>query len=555
MEGDERRLESPGVLRFLPLLAVLVLLGACEPAVEPSGTPLPVCADPVDAPGGFRDALAGSGLDFLHTSDDAFVLTPGDFLMPTAESLSAGVVAADFDQDGAVDLYLPQLVGPSALYWGRGDGTFEAAESDDAGLPDAISTGASAADFDGDGDLDLAVTSLADFALLELQGRQFVDVSAAYGIDPGPGWGGTPAWGDFDGDGDLDLYEGRQATAVYDNADVDPAPDALWRNDGDVFVNVIDQLPFPEGEDGLWLHGRFEDFDRDGDVDLFHVNDFGDVSTHSLLWENQGATDGGWRWRERLGASGVGPLAAPMGMAVRDFDGDGLVDLWFSDIGGSPIYRSLDPWQWVDASLVWAPDTSHAASDISWSVVDIDLDGDGRPGILITYGPLPCNEFEEPDCDYHQRDRYYDRVGPDLRFEEQPVVWPSVPDGNSRGVGLADFDGDGVPDVLIGHVRQRPSLLFGRCTANQRLVVRLRDGGSANRFGVGARVVVQAGGMSQEQSMVAGGRGTFSGSDPTLFFGLGVADVVDRVTVHWPGGEVQTIEPVCAGCELVVERP
>ncbi len=273
------------------LLPIVLLLVACEPAVEPAGTALPVCDDPVDAPGGFRDGLSGSGVDFQHTSDDAFLLTEGDFLMPTAESLSAGVVAADFDQDGSVDLYLPQLVGDGAVYWGRGDGTFEAGAPGDAALSELICTGASAADFDGDGDLDLAVQCLAAFRLLELQGRDFVDVTEAYGIAAGPGWGGTPSWGDFDGDGDLDLYEGRQATAVYSNTEVDPAPDALWRNDGDVFVDVIDELPFPEDEDGLWLHGRFEDFDRDGDVDIFHVNDFGDVSTHSLLWENGGGGD------------------------------------------------------------------------------------------------------------------------------------------------------------------------------------------------------------------------------------------------------------------------
>ena len=540
------------MLRSIP---VVVLLLGCEPAVEPVGTPLPPCEDPVDAPGGLRDGLAGSGVDFVHASDDAFVLTPGDFLMPSAESLSGGVVAADFDQDGAADLYLPQLVGPSAVYWGRGDGTFEVGEVDDAALPEALATGASAADYDGDGDLDLVVTSLADLHLLELQGRRFVDVTDELGITPGPGWGGTPAWGDYDGDGDLDLYEGRQGTAVVSDTEVVPAPDAFWRNEGDGFVDVIDQLPFPGGEDGMWLHGRFQDFDRDGDVDLFHVNDFGTITTHSLLWENEGASEGGWRWTERLGASGVGPLVAPMGLAVRDFDGDGLQDLWFSDIGGAPIYRSLDPWQWVDVSRVWAPETSHGARDISWSVVDIDLDGDGHPGVLVTYGPLPCNEFDEPDCDYHQRDRYFDRVGSDLHFVEQPVVWPSVPDGNSRGVGMADFDGDGVPDLLIGHVRQAPSLLFGRCTANRRLVVRLQDEGSANVFGIGARVEVQAGGRTQEQAVVAGGRGTFSGSDPALFFGVGGVDLVDRVTVHWPGGEEQRIESVCANCELLVARP
>ena len=85
-------------------------------------------------------------------------------------------------------------------------------------------------------------------------------------------------------------------------------------------------------------------------------------------------------------------------------------------------------------------------------------------------------------------------------------------------------------------------------------VVRLRDRGAYNRFGVGARVSVEAGGRVQGQEVVAGGRGAFSGGTPDLFFGLGAATGVDGLTVRWPDGVSEEIGPVCGGCVITVER-
>ena len=515
------------------------------------GDRFPECASPVAAPGGWTDARVAAGVDFEHFVPMEFLFDEDDYTLPLAFTVAAGVVSADLDQDGAVDLYFPQTVGANALYWGNGDGTFTIGNPGDAGLPDELSATASAADFDGDGDLDLAVMQMHGIRLLRLDGRVFTDVTDDLGITQADGTAGTPSWADYDGDGDLDLFEGRHALAVYSDLDIDPAPDRLWRNDGATFTDVMSTFPLVAG-DGAWLHGVWDDFDGDGDLDLFHVNDFGEADVNSFLWENGGADGGGWSWTDRLADSGMGVLVAPMGSLVRDLDGDGWLDIWISGIGEMVIYRSLGPWSFVDATLSWAPSMLHVISDISWSVVDIDLDGDGVPGVLVTYGPLP-SEPGDPEYDPDQPDRFF--VGdPSAGYANRgPAVFPSVQDGDSRGVGVSDLNGDGVPDVVIGHVNGPPSILVGQCTANNRLVVRLRDPSSNNRFGIGARVTVTSDSGAQVQTMRAGGRGTYSGSDPVLFFGMGQAAAA-TVTVRWTDGSEQVLSDACTHCPLTVTR-
>jgi hypothetical protein len=499
-------------------------------------------------------------VSFVHSVDNLWPFQPNDFTTPIAFSIGAGVVSADLDRDGHVDLVFAQTVGPNEVWWGQGNGEFEAGEPGDLALEEELSASLSAADFDGDGDLDLVVASLDGITLLRLdEQRQFVDVTDASGIDGGNGWPGTPSWGDYDHDGDLDLYEGRHSTAIHDPDIVEPAPDHLWENQGGLFSDAINSFPFPDGQDGAWLHGVWQDFNLDGTLDLLHVNDFGDAATNTFLWSNEGTSEGNsWNWSDKATDSGLGILAAPMGTAVRDFDGDGWVDLWFSDIGKITLFRSLGPWSWIEATLSWAGSSTHVISDISWSVVDIDLSGNGRPSVLITYGPLP-SEDDDPGFDRDQPDRFFvqeQSPGEDIEFvDRSEQVFPTIQDKNSRGVGLADLNADGVPDIVIGHIGAPPSILLGRCNEAHRVVVELDDPTTQNRFGVGARVVLEADEKQQEQTVRAGGRGTYSGSDPVLFFGLGAAERIDQLSVTWPdNGEVQVLENLCSHCRIKVTR-
>ena len=535
------------------------IIPACMPPAG-GGVAFPECEDPGPAAGQFIDGLASSGVSFEHTTDSEFLLDPEDFTLPLAFTIGAGLVSADLDRDGNVDLVFAQTVGPNEVYWGLGDGKFEDGDPGALALEDELSTSLSAADFDGDGDLDLAVAFLDGMALLRLdEERLFVDVTEEVGLDAGLGWAGTPSWADYDHDGDLDLYEGRHSTAVYEDETIDAAADHLWRNDAGHFQDDTSTFPFPNGLDGAWLHGVWEDFNLDGSIDLLQVNDFGDTSANTFLWSNEGpSTDGTWQWTDKIPNSGLGVLVAPMGSAVRDFDGDGWPDLWFSDIGKISLFQSLGPWSWVESHLTWASSSSHVLSDISWSVVDIDLAGNGKPAVVVTYGPLP-SEDTDPGFDPEQPDRFFvqeQMPGEDIHFVDRAAdVFPTTQDGNSRGVGLSDLNSDGVPDLVIGHIGDPPSILIGRCNESRRAVIELHDPTSHNRFGIGARVTIEADGELQTQTVRAGGRGTYSGSDPALFFGMSASKRIDTLTVTWPdSGEVQTLENLCSHCRITVTR-
>ena len=144
--------------------------------------PHPPCDAPAPSPGAFRDGQSGSGIDFRHASDDAFV-TGENLEMPFAEVSAAGVAAADLDGDGVVDLFFTQTVGPNALYWGRGDGTYETANTGPWALPDVWSGSVRAVDVDGDGRLDLEIGGHETSVLVRnLGNRTFEDITAATGI-------------------------------------------------------------------------------------------------------------------------------------------------------------------------------------------------------------------------------------------------------------------------------------------------------------------------------------------------------------------------------------
>lgn len=521
---------------------------------------LEACPDP--GPAGFDDILDSSGVLFEHDAAPNLPDGLSDGVLDYLHDVTAGVVAADLDQDGWVDLLFPQPSGGGELFWGVDGTRFEAGEA----LPDtvgALTAVASAADFDGDGLLDLAVGSPGRVVLLHNRGeRRFVDVTAEVGLSDREGIVSGVSFGDVEGDGDLDLFVCRHVRdADPDSGVLFSARSDLWANERGGFVPRTEVLPYTDGDGGTCLHAAWTDLDQDGDVDLLQTNDFGDFYVSTLLLENRSEGDD-WSFVDRASGS-VSLLSAPMGAAIRDFDGSGLPDLWFSNLGAPLVFRQEEPWLFVDVSLAWAEAAPTERPWTSWSVLDVDLEGHGRPGALVTYGPLTVPQADGTPGGptpfspiLEQPDRFFAASASpdDAAFIDLPVDALGI-DANSRGAALADLNRDGVPDVVIGHIGGRPSILRGRCTDANRLVVELRDPNAYNRFGVGARVTVTVGERVDVQEVRAGGRGTFSGSDPTLLFGTGTADRVQRLEVRWPDGNVDVWTDLCGHCRVRVERP
>ncbi len=560
--------------RRLALFAIATLLASCsstgpdpDPEMDVLASTFPECAEP--GPPGFDDGAAGAALSFVHRLLPEDNSPGGEFMDPFRGAFGAGVVAADLDGDQRIDLFFPQEDGLNGLYWGLGNARFEEAASDHplrVGDPAAAQLYANAVDYDGDGMLDLLVTGTSSIQLWHNEGKRSFDERAAQlGLAPPARYPGGSSWGDYDGDGDLDLFSGNygEPETGPDSNQNGPAVVAskLWRNDGaQGFSDQSAGFPWQEGQEGACLQGAFRDLDEDGDLDLMQVNDFGPWKGMTMLWENLGAgTDGAWQWQDRLPGSGIGSLEFPMGSAFADFDGDGVLDLWLSDIGRNRVLRGLGPWQWVDVGEAWLTDVEDQNSDVSWSVVDLDVDGDTKRDVFLSFGPYQPQEPEDPEEPWApaQPDRLlHAQASADgsTSFTLLEDAFPIPPTGNARGVAVADLDENGVADLVVGNIDAAPALLLGRCTSNNRLSIELRQPDSENVFAIGAKVEVQAGGTVQRAELSAGGRGSFSGSHPRLYFSIGQERVVERIRVTWPDGESDEVQDLCGHCALLLPR-
>ena len=533
------------------LLAFGVVLLGCpsapgqpEPDPDPtpapglSSVPMPACASP-GAPG-WDDITDDVGVDFVS-------------VLPDWEQVG-WVILADFDGDHFPDLvHLQRFEEGAFLYWNRGDGTFQPGAVPEY-IWDEEMFGGSAADYDGDGDLDVLLVGPDTVRLWRNDGgRAFTDVTAGSGLDMGPNWGGGATWGDYDGDGDLDLYISVMHALEEDDDDDDAAdddddgagaaggPNQLWRNDDGVFTSVGG--PTTVGL-GLTHHSAFADFDDDGDLDLLVLNEHHQQEA-SELWENLG--DGEWADR---GVEAFGVLHAPMGALIADVDNDGHVDLWTTDISDMPFFRGGPNFEFVEVTATWLEPTDHAFGDTSWSLMPVDPDGDGRLDVFVSYGRDPDTQGGDPSV---QPDRFYVRAeapGEPPFFVHAPDMLPaSLPVEDARGVGHSDIDGDGVPDLVVRNIVGPAQVLRGRCTEAHRLVVRLRDSTARNSRGLGALVRVD----DDPGLVVTAGTGSYSSNEPELYFGVGDRTAV-TLTVRWLDGEEQHFEGVCTSCVVEIRR-
>ncbi|MBI2073968.1 MAG: VCBS repeat-containing protein [Gemmatimonadetes bacterium] len=447
----------------------------------------------------------------VEVREPAAVLAGIHFTDVTSETrldaLTAGVsigalAAADYDGDGDVDLYIGWQDGGALLTYHSG--TFALQPID--GLADLGPSHAAAfADYDNDGWLDLLVAGTQRIALLKnTGGGRFRDVTRTAGLADAPG-AHAALFVDADHDGDLDLY---LATTTGNR---------FYRNHLDGTFTDQSEPSGLSGAGGVSRDAAMGDFDEDGDIDVFVVNQ--DAS--NALYANQR----GGRFQDVAGASGLAPEGGSRAVAVGDYNNDGFLDLFVAAAAGGrhALYRNRGDGTFESdrrSSAMLRALEGVAASDAEF----LDFDNDGFLDLLVV------GEAAAPSGRgvllFHN-----DGTG---RFRDMSSVLPGDLLSGKKVVA-ADY-GDGDLDLFLLTADGRIRLLRNDgADANhyvQLRLVGLRTGsGKNNHFGIGAKVELRAGDLYQMRVV----------TDPVTHFGLGQRLKADVVRIRWTNGVFQDL--------------
>jgi hypothetical protein len=517
-----------------------------------------------------RDVTAETGIDFVHThggSDQRYIM----------EAMSAGLALFDYNGDGRIDIYFlngSPLRGTAAgkppknaLY--RNDGDFRFTNvTEESGVGDeGYGLGVTAADYDNDGDVDLFVNNFGPNVLYRNNGDgTFSDVTGQAGVATGNQVGAGTCFLDIEGDGDLDLYVTNYVDFSYEThhphifmgllsypspLKYSPIPDVLYRNNGDGTFSDVSTESGIARHVGTGMGTTACDYDDDGDTDIYVANDV----MGNFLFQN----DGSGKFDEvgMLSGAALDMAGSPQGSMSTDFgdyDNDGQFDLLVTSYGGemSSLYRQLGGGLFEDVSRrtgVGPPTFPH----VTWGAGFVDFDNDGDRDLFIACGHLDDNVRLRDDSTAYELPNILLMNTGDGRFVD---VSASGGEGmlvrrSSRGAAFDDLDNDGDVDVVVLNSRAEPTVLKNESpAANHWLQVRLQ-GVRSNRDGVGARVVVKAADLTQIDE-VHSGRGYQSQWGQRLQFGLGRRDAVDRIEVHWIGGGADVLEQVAVDRQIVI---
>ncbi|HEX8888367.1 MAG TPA: CRTAC1 family protein [Pyrinomonadaceae bacterium] len=526
--------------------------------------PGPQAASPVT----FTDISAQTKIDFKQAASP----TSQKYLL---ESMGGGVALFDYDNDGRLDIYftngaqledpMPKDASPDKRdpkYWNRlyhqkPDGTFEDVTVRAGVRGEGYSMGAAAADYDADGFVDLYVTGYGANILYRNNGDgTFTDVTKKLGV-AGGGWSTSAGWFDYDNDGRLDLFVARYADWDFEKGslycgDLRPGyraychPDNFkgmsnllyhQKQDGTFEdVSVTSKIADPNGK-GLGV--AFADFDNDGWTDIIVAND----SVRQQLYRNRG--DGTFEDVALIAGVGYnenGKTFAGMGVDARDYDDDGLPDIFITALSNEsyPLYRNNG-----DGSFNYTTNTTSVGQITllysGWGAKFFDADNDGWQDIFVAQSHV---------LDTIEKTSAY------LKYKQTPLLMRNTGKGfvnvsatagqaftqaiAARGAAFGDLNNDGQTDIVIGTIEGAPHILRNDGTRNHWLGISL-TGAKGNRNGLGARLTLTDG-NGRQQVLEATSAGSYlSSSDARIIFGLGNVASVKAIEVRWPGGRTQRV--------------
>ena len=518
----------------------------------------------------FVDVNEEAGIEFKHNNgktDHKHII----------ETMGSGVVFFDYDSDGDADLYfvnsgnIPkegqnsgQAQGANVLYRNDGDGEFTDVTVV-SGIGDTgYGMAAAAGDIDNDGDADLYVANFGSDVLYRNNGDgTFTDMTEAAGIDNNL-WGIAAVYLDFDVDGDLDIfvvnylmYELSMPVTTFKGIvgyghprSYEGTPDVLYRNNGDgTFTNVAETAGVVNPTEGRGMAAVACDYDNDGFPDIYVTND----TNRNFLYRNNG--DGTFTDESLfigVGYDEGGVAEGSMGVDCGDYNGDGWFDLIVANSEKATLYKNEDGLLFVDAT-VDSGLRQPTLPFVGFSPLFLDYDNDGDLDLFCANGhPQDVIEILMDHETYAQRDQIFENRGDGTYTDVSEIAGDYFREALvGRAAATADYDNDGDTDVVVMNSNQRAVLLRNDGGNSQNWIGIKLVGSRSNRDGIGAKVTVVAGEMTQVKA-VKSGSSYASGSDARLLFGLGGNQHIEQITVVWQGGGMQALKGVAINQHLTI---
>lgn len=533
----------------------------------------------------FRDVAKEAGLLFTHFHGTRSTQLP--------EDMGSGAAWGDYDNDGDWDLYVCNIAGPltlsaqelaaspagNKLFQNNGDGTFTDVTSLSGLDLKAWSMGAAWADYDGDGNLDLWVTTFGANLLYRNDGKgRFTEVSKAAGVGDLKGFWAGVSWSDYDRDGDLDAYVCGYVQYKFDPRDLSkaalqyeaavpytlnpssyrPERNLLFRNNGDGTFSETAKRAGVENPTGRSLSAAWCDFDQDGWPDLYVANDISDNAMFRNLGNGKFADVSHSAW--------VADYRGAMGLGIGDWDNDSDLDIFithwiaqenalFNNLLFTPANPDAKAKKMLFIDVADQVGLGQIALDyIGWGTSFFDYDNDGRQDLLVVNGSTFQDE-RDPRRLTPMRNLLFQNKGEEDGFFEVGEVSGEVfrKPRVGRGAAFADYDNDGDVDCAIVNHSEGLSLLANEGgNQNHWIKVKVRAG-RKNLCGLGARVKIVAGGWRQAQEI--GAQSTYLSQNACeAHFGLGKSTQVERLTVVFPSGKIRELKALEANQTVTVSE-
>jgi enediyne biosynthesis protein E4 len=515
----------------------------------------------------FVDVTSASNLRFRHNSG-----AYGGKLLP--ETLGSGCAFLDFDGDGWQDILLVNGMdwpghkkqrSTLHLYRNNRDGTFTDITHKSGLDIEMYGMGVAVGDYNNDGFPDILVTCVGQNRLFKNTGTgTFIDVTKTSGLQGRQALSTSALWFDYDRDGLLDLF-----VCNY----------VKWSPDHDVFCSLDGKHKSyctPEAYRGetCWLFhnrgdGTFEDVtassgifdssskslgvalidhDQDGWPDLLVTND---TQPNKLYRNNHNGTFKDIAVETGIAFSTEGKARAGMGVDVGDFENSGRTGVAITNFDNEMIglYRVSNNGSYEDVATQ-AGMGLPSKTTLGFGCVLADLNLDGALDLIAANGHIDETVRNiRGNVGYAQPPQVFLNNG-SARFSDvssevgQGFRDPKV----ARGLAYGDFDRDGDVDILLT-TNSGPAYLYrnDQLGGNRSIRFKLR-GTQSNRDAIGARLRIEAGGLSQIR-MVKSGSSYLSQSELPITFGLGKADKIERVVIQWPNGRSEEYKNLSAGRE------